>query len=111
MSEPIKCSRCDGKGWTGPVHVNMGDGKHEWRERMDCYQCNGAGKISAQQMIAILEGEGHRRARVGRHESLATCSKRLGIGAAALCDYEHGRTFAKGYEKARAAINPLRQGQ
>lgn len=105
VARAIQCPRCAGKGWSGPVHVNMGDGKHEWRERIECLDCGGKGEISAAQASAMAEGQKHYRARVARMESLRECSQKLGIGPAALCDYEWGRTFGRGYDAAKAAID------
>lgn len=100
----MKCARCNGKGWSGPVHINMGDGKHEWRERMECYDCGGSGNISEEQANARSVGRLHMTERMVRGESLRECSKRIGVGAAALCDYEHGRTWTEGYMATRAAL-------
>lgn len=98
------CTHCDGKGWTGPVHVNMGNGKHEWRERMECFRCGGAGKITWQQAEAIRIGDEFRRARVEAGDSIRDMSKRLGISAADLSAYEHGRIHVEGYYRACSAI-------
>ena len=100
----IACQHCEGKGWTGPILVNMGDGKHEWRERMDCYRCCGTGKITREQWEAINIGGEFRRARIEAGDSLGTMSKRLGISVADLSSYEHGRIHVEGYYRACAAI-------
>ena len=100
----MRCDRCDGRGWSGPVHVHRGNGKREWRERVECYNCRGSGSISEEQARARSVGRLHMVERTDRGESLRECSKRLGIGPAALGDYEHGRTWTDGYQAARAAI-------
>ena len=101
------CTHCDGMGWTGPVHVNMGNGKHEWRERMECYRCCGTGKITPVQAEAIRIGEEFRRARIEAGDSLADMAKRLGISTADLSSYEHGRVHVEGYGRACSAILEL----
>lgn len=85
------CPRCDGKGWSGPVHINRGDQPHEWRERMDCDFCKGTGQITADQERAIALGKRLREKRVAREESLLEASHRLGLKPSELSALETGR--------------------
>jgi hypothetical protein len=103
------CTACDGKGWSGPVHVNMGSGKHEWRERMDCFTCNGTGRISAEQVEAMRIGRKHRDARFDRDESMGEVARRHGISAAAVSAFEHGHIHSSSYEAGRAALARARE--
>lgn len=85
------CRMCDGKGATGPVHINRGDKPHEWRENMPCRDCDGTGVWSAERFERWQAGQKLRSARILNDESLREAAKRMGIGPAELSAIEAGR--------------------
>jgi len=91
MTDLTPCPRCEGKGWSGPVHINRGDQPHEWRERMDCDFCGATGKIDADKREAVEFGKRLRAKRVAREESLMEAAKRLGMKPSELSGLETGR--------------------
>jgi hypothetical protein len=58
---------------------------------LDCLRCKGAGEVDEDMERWMKIGGVHRTWRVAQWESLADCSKRLGIGAADLSAMEQGR--------------------
>ena len=86
-----KCPRCDGRGWSGPVHFNMGDKPHAWKERVDCDFCGGSGEINADKQRAVHLGRQLREKRVAREETLMEAAKRFGMKPSELSAFETGR--------------------
>jgi len=90
MSATTRCPRCEGLGWIGPVHFNYGDGRGEWKDRVDCDVCRGSGAIGADQKAAIDMGDALRSKRMDRDESLREAAKRLNLKPAELSALERG---------------------
>lgn len=90
MMTRLTCQRCNGLGIIGPVHINRGERPHTW-EMMRCSSCGGSGYWSAQQAVAVREGEAMRKERLERDESLREAARRLGMSPAQLSAMEQGR--------------------
>lgn len=97
--QTVPCQMCRGSGHIGPVHINRGEQPHEWREKMNCLDCGGAGSWDMQRWERWQIGQEHRRSRLNRDESILECSKRLGVGCAELSAYERGQ-----WEKVNPAL-------
>jgi len=68
----------DGPNYSGPAELR-------------CPRCMGSGHVDADMERWMKIGGAHRTWRVAQWESIAECSKRLGIGAAELSAMESGR--------------------
>lgn len=42
-AQAVQCRFCSGMGYTGPVHVNRGNGHGEWIDRIECTHCGTTG--------------------------------------------------------------------
>ena len=91
-AQAVQCRFCNGMGYTGPVHVNRGNGHGEWIDRIECTHCGTTGQWDAAHLDRYIEGQAHREARVGRGESLREAAVRLGVTPAQLSSFETGRS-------------------
>jgi len=87
----IACKYCNGRGWTGPVHVNRGNGSGEWLDRMECTHCGGTGRWDSDHLARYEKGQAHRRERIERSETILEAAARLGVTPAQLSSFETGR--------------------
>lgn len=98
-----KCLICDGRGWTGPVHVNFGpDRPGEWRDRMKCSDCGGTGKWSEDRLQAYLAGQQMQRERLARGETIMETARRLGVRPSEISAREFGKPVRRRCGKSRA---------
>lgn len=91
MGKVIPCKFCEGRGYTGPVHVYRGDGRGEWIDRIECTHCGETGIWDEAHLARYEEGQAHRKERVSRGESLREAAARLGVSPAQLSSFETGR--------------------
>lgn len=91
IGQTISCQMCKGKGWSGPVHINRGNGPHEWVERLPCNDCGGSGSWSMDRWNAWQIGQALRNKRIARDESLRECAQQMGIPASKLSAIERGK--------------------
>lgn len=87
----ILCKFCDGKGYSGPVHVNRGGGRGEWLDRIECTHCGETGVWDAEHLARYEEGQAHKKQRVERGESIRKAAARLGVTPDQLSSFETGR--------------------
>jgi DnaJ-class molecular chaperone len=85
------CWYCEGKGSTGPVHVNRGELGGEWIETMSCRECGGTGQWTDDRAARFYEGQKIRALRIARGESIGEAAKRMGISPSGVSAIERGR--------------------
>lgn len=108
------CPHCNGKGDTGPVHINRGSKPHEWRDNVPCTLCMGSGQVSDDVIEACALGKALRDKRVANDESLREASKRLGMSPAELSRLEQGRGGMAAWRHpfaTRAYLEATQQGR
>lgn len=83
----IICPKCNGAG-SGIAHINRGSQPHAW-QTIDCRSCKGSGRISAEYMERIEDGELKRQERIAQQLSLREMAALLGITPRELSEMEN----------------------
>lgn len=86
----IGCPSCRAAGRFA-AFVDREDGTGNYEPSMRCPRCSGSGRVPATQARWSALGAAHRKARVGRGESLMQAAARLGMRPAELSAMEQGR--------------------
>ena len=88
--EPIYCAGCNGAGSIGPVHLNYGNGRGEWRDNVTCFDCDGTGRWSEERLAAYRHGQTMRAERVSRGETILAAAHREGVSPSEISRRERG---------------------
>ncbi len=103
IDESCPCPTCKGTGHVGPIHLNYGNGRGEWKDKVPCHRCGGSGIATPETLDWMARGKVLREARLASGETLGDAATRLGMIASAISAMEEGKRDPSRLEQKVAA--------